>query len=63
MQEEITQGAVSRFRVETGKMTADLLAKGREEGAGGDAEEALADRTLRQGKQTLHQLKTAWGRP
>ena len=35
---------------------ADLLQKGCEKGAGGDAEEAL-QRSLHQGKQTLHQLK------
>ena len=56
MQEEITQGAVS-LSVEAGKMTRGPAPKGPEEGAGGDLQKKPSQRTLRQGKQTLHQLK------
>ena len=55
MQEEITQGAVS-LSVETGKMTADLLQKAVKKVLE-EMQKKPSQRTLRQGKQTLHQLK------
>ena len=61
VQEEITQGVVS-LSVETGKMTAGPAPKGREEGAGGDAEEALPAQ-LTPGKTDPAPAQTAWGLP
>ena len=55
MQEEITQGAVS-LSVEAGKMTADLLQKALKKVLE-EMQKKPSQRTLRQGKQTLHQLK------
>ena len=55
MQEEITQGAVS-LSVEAGKMTADLLQKALKKVLE-EMQEKPSQRTLHQGKQTLHQLK------
>ena len=55
VQEEITQGAVS-LSVETGKMTADLLQKAVKKVLE-EMQKKPSQRTLRQGKQTLHQLK------
>ena len=55
MQEEITQGVVS-LSVETGKMTADLLQKAVKKVLE-EMQKKPSQRTLRQGKQTLHQLK------
>ena len=55
MQEEITQGAVS-LSVEAGKMTADLLQKALKKVLE-EMKKKPSQRTLRQGKQTLHQLK------
>ena len=55
MQEEITQGAVS-LSVEAGKMTADLLQKALKKVLE-EMQKKPSQRTLRQGRQTLHQLK------
>ena len=55
MQEEITQGAVS-LSVEAGKMTADLLQKALKKVLE-EMQKKPSQRTLRQGKQTLHQLR------
>lgn len=55
MQEEITQGAVS-LSVEAGKMTADLLQKALKKVLE-EMQKKPSQRTLHQGKQTLHQLK------
>lgn len=55
MQEEITQGAVS-LSVEASKMTADLLQKALKKVLE-EMQKKPSQRTLRQGKQTLHQLK------
>ena len=55
MQEEITQGVVS-LSVETGKMTADLLQKAVKKVLE-EMQKKPSQRTLRQGRQTLHQLK------
>ena len=55
VQEEITQGVVS-LSVETGKMTADLLQKAVKKVLE-EMQKKPSQRTLRQGKQTLHQLK------
>lgn len=55
MQEEITQGVVS-LSVETGKMTADLLQKAVKKVLE-EMQKKPSQRALRQGKQTLHQLK------
>ena len=55
MQEEITQGVVS-LSVETGKMTADLLQKAVKKVLE-EMQKKPSQRTLHQGKQTLHQLK------
>ena len=55
MQEEITQGVVS-LSVETGQMTADLLQKAVKKVLE-EMQKKPSQRTLRQGKQTLHQLK------
>ena len=55
MQEEITQGAVS-LSVEAGKMTADLLQKALKKVLE-EMQKKPSQRTLRQGKQPLHQLQ------
>ena len=55
MQEEITQGVIS-LSVETGKMTADLLQKAVKKVLE-EMQKKPSQRTLHQGKQTLHQLK------
>ena len=55
MQEEITQRTVS-LSVEAGKMTADLLQKALKKVLE-EMQKKPSQRTLRQGKQTLHQLK------
>ena len=55
MQEEITQRTVS-LSVEAGKMTADLLQKAVKKVLE-EMQKKPSQRTLRQGKQTLHQLK------
>ena len=55
MQEEITQGVVS-LSVETGKMTADLLQKAVKKVLE-EMQKKPSQRSLHQGKQTLHQLK------
>ena len=55
MQEEITQRTVS-LSVEAGKMTADLLQKDLKKVLE-EMQKKPSQRTLRQGKQTLHQLK------
>ena len=55
MQEEITQGVVS-LAVETGKMTADLLQKAVKKVLE-EMQKKPSQRSLQQGKQTLHQLK------
>ena len=55
MQEEITQGAVS-LSVEAGKMTADLLQKALKKVLE-EMQKKPSQRSLHQGKQTLHQLK------
>ena len=55
VQEEITQGAVS-LSVETGKMTADLLQKAVKKVLE-EMQKKPSQRSLHQGKQTLHQLK------
>ena len=53
MQEEITQRTVS-LSVEAGKMTADLLQKALKKVLE-EMQKKPSQRTLRQGKQTLHQ--------
>ena len=55
VQEEITQGVVS-LSVETGKMKADLLQKAVKKVLE-EMQKKPSQRALRQGKQTLHQLK------
>ena len=55
VQEEITQGVVS-LSVETGKMTADLLQKAVKKVLE-EMQKKPSQRSLHQGKQTLHQLK------
>jgi len=55
VQEEITQRTVS-LSVEAGKMTADLLQKAVKKVLE-EMQKKPSQRTLRQGKQTLHQLK------
>ena len=55
MQEEITQRTVS-LSVEAGKMTADLLQKAVKKVLE-EMQKKPSQRTLHQGKQTLHQLK------
>ena len=55
MQEEITQGAVS-LSGEAGKMTADLRQKALKKVLE-EMQKKPSQHTLRQGKQTLHQLK------
>ena len=55
MQEEITQGVIS-LSVETGKMTADLLQKAVKKVLE-EMQKKPSQRSLHQGKQTLHQLK------
>ena len=55
VQEEITQGVVS-LSVETGKMTADLLQKAVKKVLD-EMQKKPSQRSLHQGKQTLHQLK------
>ena len=55
VQEEITQGVVS-LSVETGKMTTDLLQKAVKKVLE-EMQKKPSQRTLHQGKQTLHQLK------
>ena len=55
MQEEITQRTVS-LSVEAGKMTADLLQKAVKKVLE-EMQKKPSQRALRQGKQTLHQLK------
>ena len=55
MQEEITQGVVS-LSVEAGKMTADLLQKAVKKVLE-EMQKKPSQRSLHQGKQTLHQLK------
>ena len=55
VQEEITQGVVS-LSVEAGKMTADLLQKAVKKVLE-EMQKKPSQRTLHQGKQTLHQLK------
>ena len=55
VQEEITQGVVS-LSVETGKMTADLLQKAVKKVLE-EMQKEPSQRSLHQGKQTLHQLK------
>ena len=55
MQEEITQGTLS-LSVEAGKMTADLLQKALAKVLE-ETRKKPSQRTLRQGKQTLNQLK------
>ena len=56
MQEEITQRTVS-LSVEAGKMTADLLQKAVKKVLEEMQKKPSQQRTLHQGKQTLHQLK------
>ena len=55
VQEGITQGVVS-LSVETGKMTADLLQKAVKKVLE-EMQKKPSQRSLHQGKQTLHQLK------
>ena len=55
VQEEITQGVVS-LSVETGKMTADLLQMAVKKVLE-EMQKKPSQRSLHQGKQTLHQLK------
>lgn len=55
VQEEITQGVVS-LSVETGKMTTDLLQKAVKKVLE-EMQKKPSQRSLHQGKQTLHQLK------
>ena len=55
MQEEITQRTVS-ISVEAGKMTADLLQKAVKKVLE-EMQKKPSQRSLHQGKQTLHQLK------
>ena len=55
MQEEITQRTVS-LSVDAGKMTADLLQKAVKKVLE-EMQKKPSQRTLHQGKQTLHQLK------
>ena len=62
MQEEITQGVVS-LSVETGKMTADLLQKAVKKVLEEMQKKPAQPQAHTSGKQTLHQLMTAWGRP
>lgn len=55
VQEEITQGVIS-LSVEAGKMTADLLQKAVKKVLE-EMQKKPSQRSLHQGKQTLHQLK------
>lgn len=55
MQEEVTQRTIS-LAVETSKMTADVLQKAVKKLLQ-EMQKKPSQRTLRQGKQTLHQLK------